>query len=176
MAAEISVYHGVVVTVDGVQFADFGSLVVPIKGSAAEIEDGTGVILRQVRVPAGDSLIAWEWDDTAGFTFLAAKIKGGEGFVQVGLRYNAAVSDTDLTPTGSINQWNDTSLSCVGVYCHDTERAYIHATAATAVGDTAGFPTVWSSGSRVLAVADKLAFLNEDADNDVVIDLLIVPK
>ena len=176
MAAEISVYLGVVTVVDGVAAPDYGSLIVPIKGEAAALNSGEGIVVRRVVVPAGQIVTGWAWADTSGFALVAAKAAGGEGFVQVGIRYNAAVSEVDLTPTGSTNHWKETSLSCVGVWMRDTERAYIHATAATEVGDTAGLPTVWSSGSRVLGVADKIVFNNEDATNDVLIDLLIVPK
>lgn len=175
MAAEIVVYNSVVLTVNGEAFPDFGSLVVPVKGEVASITDGEGAILRRVRVPAGESVTPWEWADTEGFTLMAIKVEGGDGFVQVALRYNAPTSTDDLTPTGSINHWKDRSLSCVGVAMWDTERAYIHATAATAVGETSDIPTVWGNGSKVLGVADRLAILNE-GDEDVVVTMLVVPK
>ena len=175
MAAEISVYHCVQLTIDGEPFPNFGSLVSTINGGAASIDGGTGAIVRNVTVPAGESVVPWEWDDTDGFTHLAVMVKGGEGFVQVAMRYNSPTSSTDLTPTGSINHWKDRSLSCVGVAEWDTERAYIHATAANAVGQTTGLPTVWSDGSKVLGVADALAILNE-GDDDVVVTLIVVPK
>lgn len=175
MAAEISVYHCVQLIIDGVPFPDVGSFIKTIKGVAASIDDGSAVILRRVKVPAGDSVVVWEWADTEGFTHLSMKIEGGEGFVQASVRYNSPTSATDLTPTGSINHWKDRSVSCVGVFEFDTERSYIHATAATAVGETSGVPTVWSNGSKVLGVADKIALLNEGSD-DVTVLLLVVPK
>ena len=126
-------------------------------------------------VPAGEMVTAWEWADTSGFQFVRAAVRGGEGYVQVAVRYNSPTSSTDLTPTGSTNHWKERGMSCFGVFQMDTERAYIHATAASEVGQTANYPTVWSDGSRVLGVADVLAFFNEGTD-DVVVDLLVVPK
>jgi hypothetical protein len=41
--------------------------------------------------------------------------------------------------------------------------------------ETASYPTVWSSGTRGLAVADKLAFRNE-GEEDVVVELFIVSE
>lgn len=175
MAAELSVHHLVTLTIDGAQHPGFGSLVETIKGSSASIDDGGQPILRRVKVPASSNVVAWEWADTSGFTHMTVRIVGGEGFVQMGVRYNSPTSSTDLTPTGSTNHWKDRSVSCVGVVELDTERAYIHATAATEVGDTGGVPTVWSSGSRSLGVADKVAFLNEGTD-DVTVEMIVVPK
>ena len=178
MAGEISVYHMLSVTIDGEQKPDCGSRSVPVKGSAASITDGVGGIYeREVLVPAGEMVTAWEWAQTNGFQHLTARIKGGEGFVQAAMRYNATTDgEDDLTPDPGINHWKDRSMSCAGVFEFDTERAYIHATAATEVGETSDYPTVWSSGSRVLGVADVLAFYNEDTEDDVVVILTVVPK
>lgn len=175
MAAEISVYSAVVLTVGGEHFGDVGSMTVPVKGAAASIDDGRATINRRVVVPAGEMVTAWEWADTSGFTHMRLAVVGGEGYVHVGVRYNAPTSDDDLTPTGSIHQWETRGLSCNGDASWDTERAYIHATAATAVGQTNGYPTVWSSGSKVLGVADVVA-INNEGDEDVVVDMFVASK
>ena len=179
MAAILKVFHAVTLVIDGVPFHfPFGSLVAEIAEKA--IADGKHPIVRKVKVPAGEEVAAWLWADTEGFEVMFCQMADGEGYAHVGLRYNAPTSEVegseDLTPTGSINQWKDRGMSCVGVCEWDTERAYIHATAATAVGDTGGFPTVWASGSKVLGVADKLAFLNTDEDADVSVWLCVIPK
>lgn len=175
MAAEISVYSAVVVTVDGEPFGDIGSMTVPVKGASASIADGRASIRRRIVVPAGEMVTAWEWDQTSGFSYLRIAVVGGEGYIHAAIRYNAPTSDDDLTPTGSINQWETRGMSCVGDASWDTERAYIHATAATAVGQTDGYPTVWSSGSKVLGVADVIALYNT-GDEDVVVDMFLASK
>lgn len=175
MAAEISVYSAVVFVVDGEYPGDIGSISTPIKGAAASIDDGSESIIRRIRVPAGEMVTAWEWADTSGFSYLRIAVVGGDGYIHAAIRYNAPTSDDDLTPTGSINQWETRGMSCVGDASWDTERAYIHATAATAVGQTNGYPTVWSSGSKVLGVADVIALYNT-GDEDVVVDMFLASK
>jgi len=175
MAAEISVYSAIGFTVNGEPIGDIGSITAPVKEAAAEIADGSESIRRRVKVPAGEMVTAWEWANTSGFTLARFAVVGGEGYVHIGVRYNSPTSDDDLTPTGSINQWETRGMSCVGDAVWDTERAYIHATAATAVGQTDGAPTVWSSGSKVLGVADKIMLYNT-GDEDVVVDMFIASK
>lgn len=184
MAAEISVFHAVTLTVDGGPAPDFGSLVTSVKGVSTSITEGKNFILKRVLVPAATKVTAWVWADTSGFEYLEVRPYapvGDEagGFIQIGMRYNAAtnaVADADLTPTGSINHWKDLSKSCVGVFSLDTERAYIHATAANEVAQVSSYPGVWSEASKVLGVMDMLAFFNEDVSEDAWFDLLVVPK
>lgn len=185
MAAEISVFQCVVVTIDGVPFGDFGSLKLPAKGIAAAIAAGTNPIRKIVKVPAASKITGWLWADTSGFNYLAVRPvvpAGGEaeGFIQVGVRYSKATTpadDADLTPLGTTPKWIDLSKSCVGAFELDSERAYLDTVSdAKNSTETTSYPTVWGSADRSLGVADKLAFWNESATDAVLVELLIVPK
>lgn len=182
MAANLSIYHAAVLTIAGVPFADVGTLRTPVKGEAAALDSGTDPILRKITIPAGEAKTIWQWSDTKGLAYAAifpahATGVAAAGFIQVGGRYNAPTSTTDLTPTGSINHWKEVSKSCVGAFEIDTERGYIHATAANEVAQSGSgtYPGVWDEVSRVLGVCDAIAVLNE-GDDDVDIWFFLASK
>lgn len=176
MAGEIEVFSLIKVLSDGVHKV-YGSLVESVKGVAASFTAKNIIPGQLVTIPASSQVTPWIWADTSGFAFLQVKIIGGAGFVQVGLRYNAPTSSTDLTPTGSINHWKDLGLNCVGVFQRDTERAYIHATAANEVAQSGSgtYPGVWAEGAKVNGVADALAIRNEGT-SAVTVELIVIPK
>lgn len=182
MAAEIEIFDAVVLTIDGVPFKpDIGSLKVSVKGVAASITTGKHPVYRRVKVPFSSQVTIWEWADTEGFTYMEVRPVGGAGFIQVGLRYNAAttpLADADLTPTGSLNHWKDLGKSCVCVFALDTERAYIHATAANAVAQSGSgtYPGVWGEAAKINAVCDAIALRNDSTDTDCYYDVLVIPK
>lgn len=183
MSGTLSIFHQPTLVVDGENIDLPGSLINSVKGEQATVcETYTNVIRKRVRVPAESQVVAWLWAETGGFAYLeirpvAPPGSAAEGFVQIGLRYNAPTASDDLTPTGSINHWKDLSKSCVGVFSLDSERSYIHATAANAVAQSGSgtYPGVWGEGAKVNGVCDAIALRN-DAEDDVYVDLLIVPK
>lgn len=177
MSAELEVFHALSFVIAGVHYTveDFDSLAESVKGAAAAIASGVNPIVRRVNVPINSNVVPWVWADTSGFQYMAAKVLGGAGFVQIGLRYNAPTSADDLTPTGSINHWKEHGQSCVGAFERDSERAYIHATALNEVQDSSGVPGVWAEAAKVNGVADKLAFRNEGTAA-VVVAMVVIPK
>lgn len=189
MAAELSIISAVVLTIDGGPFKDVGSQSVPVKGAATAIADGTNPYYQRWKVPAGEAVVAWEWNKTSGFAYIEIRPVAqpgavAEGFIEIGLRYNPPTSGTDLTPVAGTNRWKTLSKSCVDVFSRDTERAYIHATAANEVGQSGAgalaggnvkYPGVWDEGARVRGVCDALSVLNE-SDSDYLFDVLAIPK
>lgn len=177
MAALLKAFHGYTLVVDGVEFyIPFGSVVGPI--AEKTIADGKNPVVRKVKVPAGEMVTAWRWADTEGFAAIFGQMVGGEGYVEAAIRYRPTVDgEDDLDPdtASAVKQWVMHDLSCFEPFSRGSERASIHATAATAVGDTSDYPTVWSSGTRVRGVADVLTLFNE-SDVDYYVWLLVVPK
>lgn len=173
MAAEVNIFVCVALTIGGERFDSFGSQSDSIK--ATDLTDGTQPIRRRITVPAGENVTAWVHADTGGFAVLAARIIGGEGYVYAGIRYSSITSSTDYTPTGSNVKWMERGMSCFGAMLLDTRYAYTSTVASERASETASYPTVWSSGTRGLAVADILAFRNE-GEEDVVVELFIVPE
>lgn len=175
MAADVNVYFAIEGVLNGEPVQSFGSGVVPVAGEAKELDSTTEPRFIPLKVPAGEIVDLWAWADTNGYDLLTIKIKGGAGTVVVWERYSAATSATDLTPTGTNPFWFNSELSCVGVHNRDSDRAYGHATAATAIGDTAGAPTLQASGSKFKGVADLIQVENE-GDDDVTVLVQIWPK
>lgn len=173
MAAELSVYAAVMLTIDGVPFSDYGSLRAEINRVA--LEYGSNPILKPVKVPAGEMVTPWVYADNEGFQLVACHVIGAEGFLQFGMRYSDPTSSTDLTPTGTNAKWKEHSMSCFEEVMRGSNRAYTDTVAANNSSETNGYPTLWSAtGTKTLAVADKIAFYNEGSD-DVLVMLFVVP-
>ena len=174
MTAELNVYAAAMLTIDGVPFPDYGSLRAEIK--TVELTYGANPILKPVKVPAGEMVNAWSYADNEGFQLVACHVIGGEGFLQFGVRYSNATSADDLTPTGTNPVWKEHSMSCFESVMRGSKRAYTDTVAANNSSETDDFPTLWAaSGTKTLAVADRVAFFNEGED-DVVVMLLVVPE
>lgn len=178
MAAELSVYTAVTLAIDGKPWPDFGTIRASVKGTTTALTGGANPVHRRVLVPAATKVTVWEWADTEGFALLAIRPVGGAGFVQIGLRYNAPTSDTDPTPTGTLHHWIDVSKSCVDQFSLDSDRRYIHATAATEVAQSGSgtYPGVWDEAGRVYGVCDAIAVFNENADDACYVDVLVIPN
>ncbi len=193
MAAELSLYFAALLTVDGVPQPDVGTLRRTVKGEPVAIDDGARWQLQPYTIPAGEAVVVWQWGGTQGFTYLAIlprPVSGSttglaEGLIQVGARYNPTTDgETDLTPVSGTNHWKEVTKSCVGVFELDSERAYIHATAATEIGETVTgalnggvgkYPKVWDQSDKVLAACDAVAVYNQ-GDDPVNILLFVAGK
>lgn len=154
MAGELAVYHEVQVVVDGVPEPVLRAD--PVKRVA--LASGKGVLRKVVSIPAGTSKEVWRYSDTNGHA-LATII--GKGAFLIAERFSPRTSATDKTPTGSNVVWQPSAMSCAGVWQKDTDQGTIDSTPGSTVAETAGFPAVWTAGTRVAATRDRIAVRNE---------------
>ena len=159
MSATLNVYHAVVRRLLG-QDDGTGSLESAIR--EVTLSSGKALIERVFVLAAAEKKVVWNWADTGGFEYLAI-IPVEEAYIRGAHRIDVVTSESDQTPTAADGPWNHWSCSCFAPKAFDSDRAWRHATAATHVGDTAGLPTSWTSGSAVNGVISSVALWNTEA-------------
>lgn len=135
---------------------------------------GTGKLVREVTIAAGDTAVLWEWADLNDFELVALLIRDS-GYAHLAILADKPTSASDSTPLGTHESWRQIDLSCKIPFLLNTDAALVNPVAADDNGDTAGLPTIFSDAGTVDGKVYKIAAKNPAAATaDVVVEVWVL--